>query len=114
MANLVRSLRDMWEVDDLARKNTPIHRIHPLAKTLVTLSYVIVVTSFSRYEISGLLPLVFYPVLVLCLADLPLGVLLKRILCVELFVILIGILNPVYDCHVFELGGVAISWEQNT
>ncbi|MGE5484032.1 MAG: cobalt ECF transporter T component CbiQ [Ignavibacteriales bacterium] len=109
MADLARSICEIRLMDDLARKKTVIHGIHPLAKTLATLVYVAVVASFGRYEVSKLLPLVFYPVVLFSLADLPLGPILKRIMLVEPFVILIGVLNPVFDHHVFVLGGVAVS-----
>jgi cobalt/nickel transport system permease protein len=109
MSNIMNSLYNMRLLDDLARKETFIHRIHPLVKLLTTVIYLTVVVSFNRYEIIGLFPLIFYPVLVLVLAELPIGPIFRRILLVEPFIIGIGILNPLFDHQVFILGGLTIS-----
>lgn len=109
MSNIMNSIFDMRLLDDLARKETVVHRIHPLIKLLTTVIYLTVVVSFGRYEIIGLLPLLFFPVLVITLAELPLLPILKRMLLVAPFVIGIGILNPVFDHQVFVVGGLTIS-----
>ncbi|MFZ3100617.1 MAG: cobalt ECF transporter T component CbiQ [Desulfitobacteriaceae bacterium] len=109
MANIMNSLYDMRLLDDLARKETAIHKLHPLVKLLTTVIYLIVVVSFGRYEIGSLLPLLLYPVMVFALAELPVKPILKRVLLVEPLIIGIGILNPLFDQQVFWLGGIAIS-----
>ena len=109
MANAITSLYDMKLLDDLARKDTLIHRLHPLVKLLTTLVYLSMVVSFGRYEIGSLLPFVFYPVLIFILAELPVVTILKRIFLVESFIIGIGILNILFDQHTIVLGGIVIS-----
>ncbi|MDF2545180.1 MAG: cobalt transporter, permease protein CbiQ [Anaerosolibacter sp.] len=109
MANFSNTLYNMGVMNDLARKDTPIHRIHPLAKVLTTFVYLLILVSFDRYEISGLLPLIFYPLLVFLFAELPAGPILKRILFVEPFIIGIGILNPFFDQEIVIIGGIALS-----
>jgi cobalt/nickel transport system permease protein len=109
MLNVMKSLNNIRVLEDLARKDTLIHRLHPLAKVLVTLIYLIIVVSFDRFEISGLIPYLFYPILIFTLAELPLKPILKRVLLVEPLVIGIGILNPIFDQHLFMLAGVEIS-----
>jgi cobalt/nickel transport system permease protein len=109
MTNFTNSLYNMGVMNDLARKDTPIHRMHPLVKLLTTFVYLMIVVSFDRYEISGLLPLIFYPLLVLLFAELPPGPILKRVLFVEPFIIGIGILNPFFDHQVVVIGGMALS-----
>lgn len=109
MLNMMESAYNIRLLDDLARRDTLIHRVHPLAKLITTLIYLVVVVSFDRYEISRLLPLVFYPILIFALAELPVGPILKRVLLVEPLVIGIGILNPVFDQHVVMVAGMEIS-----
>ncbi len=109
MTNLTSSIHNMRLLEELAEKKTFIHRLHPLAKLLTTLVYLVVVVSFGRYEISALLPFVFYPVLIFSLAELPAAPILKRILLIEPFIIGIGILNPLFDHTVVMLGGMAVS-----
>lgn len=109
MANLINSLYNMRLLDDLARKETTIHKLHPLVKVLTTLVYLSVVVSFGRYEIGSLLPFIFYPMLITILAELPATPILKRILIVEPFIIGIGILNPLFDQHTIIVFGMVIS-----
>lgn len=97
MSKIVDSIYNIRLVDDLARKNTSIHRLHPVSKLLTTIIYLIVVVSFNRYEISGLLPFVFYPMVLILLAELPFVPIFKRLLMVEPLIIGIGILNPLFD-----------------
>lgn len=109
MSNIINSLYNIRFLDDLSVKETPIHRLHPVIKLLTTVAYLTVVISFERYEIIGLLPFVFYPVLTFVLAELPFTPVLKRILLVQPFIIGIGILNPLFDNNTVILGGIAMS-----
>lgn len=97
MSKIVDSIYNIRLLDDLARKNTSIHRLHPVSKLLTTIIYLIVVASFNRYEISGLLPFVFYPMVLILLAELPVMPIFKRLLMVQPLIIGIGILNPIFD-----------------
>lgn len=109
MANITESLYSMRILDELSLKGTAIHRIHPLAKLLTTIAYLVVIASFDRYEISRLFPLFFYPVIILALSDMPFMPILKRLLIVEPLIIGIGILNPLFDQEVVSLAGLAVS-----
>lgn len=109
MENITNSLYSMRLLDDLARKQTSIHRLHPLVKLLTTIVYLVVVVSFGKYEIGRLLPYVFYPVLLFAFAELPITPIMKRVLLVEPFIIGIGILNPFFDHYTIMLGGFALS-----
>jgi cobalt/nickel transport system permease protein len=100
---------NMRILDDLARKETTIHKIHPLVKLLTTVCYLIVVVSFGKYDIGGLLPLLIYPVMIFALAELPVKPIFMRILLVSPLIIGIGILNPFFDHQIFLLGGIEIS-----
>jgi cobalt/nickel transport system permease protein len=109
MSKLTDSLYNIRLLDDLSRKDTLIHRLHPLANLLTTVVYLIVVVSFGRYEISRLLPFVFYPVIIIALAELPVLPILKRILLAEPLIIGIGILNPFFDQNVVAIGNLIVS-----
>ena len=109
MSKAVNSLQNINLLDDLSRKDTSIHKLHPLAKLITTVVYLTVVISFDRYEISGILPYVFYPVIIIALAELPIMPILKRVLIVEPLIIGIGILNPLFDHHAVMVGSMVIS-----
>lgn len=109
MPKITNSLNNIWLLDDLAQKETSIHKIHPLIKLVTTLVYLVAVISFGRYDVGSLLPYVFYPVIIIALAELPVIPILKRVLLVEPFIIGIGILNPLFDNYTVMLGGIALS-----
>jgi cobalt/nickel transport system permease protein len=109
MSNIINSLYNIRLLDDLARKKTFIHSIHPLIKLLTTIVYVVVLASFERHEVSALLPFVFYPVFILSFAEIPVVPILKRVLLVEPLIIGIGILNPLFDNYIVMFGDIVIS-----
>ncbi|MFX4262186.1 cobalt ECF transporter T component CbiQ [Pelotomaculum propionicicum] len=97
MANMMQSLYSIRLLDELAELKTMIHSIHPLAKLLTTMIYLIVVVSFGKYDAAGLLPVIFYPVVVIALAEIPLLPILKRMLLVAPLAVCIGAFNPLFD-----------------
>lgn len=97
MSNIMKSLYDIRILEELSEKRTAIHKRHPLAKLLTTFVYLLVTVSFGKYEVSGLLPLVFYPIVVMALADIPTVPILKGMLVAAPFIIGIGIFNPLFD-----------------
>jgi len=97
VSKIMDSIYNIRLLDELARKETMIHKIHPVSKLLTTMVYLFVVVSFDRYEISGLLPFVLFPMVLILLAELPVKPIFKRLLFVEPLIIGIGILNPLFD-----------------
>lgn len=106
----MQSLYNIRFLDELAEKNTVIHNIHPLAKLIATVVFLITVVSFGKYEITGLIPFVFYPVIIITLAEIPLIPILRRMLLVAPFAVGIGAFNPLFDHGtVFYLGELQLS-----
>jgi cobalt/nickel transport system permease protein len=56
MANITQAYYKMFILDELADKETAIHRINPVIKMVVTFIYLLFVVSYDKYDISGLLP----------------------------------------------------------
>ncbi len=109
MSDLASSWNHFKYFDELVAKRTVIHRIHPVAKLLTTVFFLLVVVSFGKYEIIPLLPLFLYPVVLISLADLPAGELFKRTLIAAPFALGIGIFNPFFDHTGFIIGQYTIS-----
>jgi cobalt/nickel transport system permease protein len=72
-------LEDLAAADSPAA-NSPVHRLHPLAKLITTVVYVVTVVSFSGRNVSGLAAFLLYPAVLLPLSGLPLRPLLIRLL----------------------------------
>lgn len=109
MPNPVKALYNIRLMDDLSRGKTCIHRIHPLAKLAVTVGFLLAVISYDKYEISNLIPFLFYPILLIILSEISAVPIIKRILMVEPFIIMLGIFNPLFDRQTVIIGSLNIS-----
>lgn len=109
MASITDAIFNIRQMDELASKDTAVHQVHPLAKIIVTMTFLITVVSFDKYSISGLLGLVVYPLILMSMAELPLKVILKRLLVLEPFVLGIGIFSPFFDPNTIIIGPLTLS-----
>lgn len=86
------------------------HRIDPRVKILLTVVYIVIVTSHSRYAVTRLLPFAAFPVLFAAAANVPTGFLLRKLLLVSPFAVMVGIFNPLFDRAILlSIGGIEIS-----
>lgn len=97
-------------LDTLSYRSTFIHRLDPRAKLVATGLFIVTVVSFPKYEITGLLPLFLFPVLLFSLADIPVKFIMKKALLVSSFAFFIGIFNPLIDRRIaYSLLGFHVS-----
>jgi cobalt/nickel transport system permease protein len=78
-------------LEEYAMKDSALGRIHPRVKILSTVFYMVCAASFPARELSGLAALVFYPAVLLPLADLPFKAIAKRLLPALPFALMGGI-----------------------
>ena len=110
MAELGTRLTSIYSLEQLSAGGTVIHRVHPLAKMAVTAVYLVCVASFGRYELGRLTPYLFYPALVMALAEIPYGMVFKRGLVALPFCLFAGISNLLLDRRVlFRLGSLCVT-----
>ncbi len=103
------SFLDFKQLDLLALRQTPVHRLDARAKVLTTFFYVVCVVSFGKYDISAMLPFMIYPAVLVTVGELPLGYILRKIIIVVPFALLIGLFNPLFDRQVvMQLGSINI------
>lgn len=111
MSTMAKSLNNILVLEELSKKDTCIHKIHPLSKLIVTISFLIIVLSFGKYEINSLIPLFIFPIIIMSIADIPVLLILKRILIVLPIIIGIGIFNPILDQRLmFNIGNINFSY----
>ena len=106
MANITQAYHKMFKLDELADKETLIHRVHPVVKLIVTLVYLMFVVSYDKYDLSGLMPLFFYPIIIMSLGDIPLKPMLGGLAVAAPLAIGVGIFNPFIDRTVLLTLGV--------
>lgn len=110
MLKIIESIYNIRFLDELASKKTLIHSLSPTVKLIVTLVYLVIILSIRKYDILGLIPYFFYPVIIFALAEIPFLEMLKRSLAALPFVIGMGIFNPFIDTNTYAvIAGVHIS-----
>lgn len=88
---------EVGRMDEFARRDTPVHRIDARIKAVTTIVFIIIVMSFPRYEVSALMPFLFYPLALISLGRIPFGFIFRKILIAAPFAFVIGIFNPLFD-----------------
>lgn len=97
-------------MDELARLDSPVHRLDTRAKAIVTAAFVITVMSFPRYEVSALTPFLLYPLALMAAGRIPPQPICRKILLALPFALVIGVLNPILDRHpVAAFGSLVIT-----
>jgi cobalt/nickel transport system permease protein len=105
------TMRELYALEQLSGGSSCVHRLHPAAKLLTTVVFIITVMSFNRYAFGRLTPYVFYPALMTALSEMPHSILLKRLLIALPFCLFAGISNIVYDrTYAFVLGAMPVSY----
>jgi cobalt/nickel transport system permease protein len=80
-------------LERLGRGNSPVHALHPAAKGVVTLGYIVAVVSVPPNNLSGLVPFLLYPVLAASVSGTPWRPLFARLVPVLPFVLFFGLSN---------------------
>jgi len=110
MASIDGALLDFKRMDRLAAGDTVLHRLDPRAKVLVTLIFIGTVISFDKYAVTGMIPLVIFPVVMVSLGNLPSSYIAKKIALLCTFALVVGMFNPLFDRTVLvHLGPVGIT-----
>jgi cobalt/nickel transport system permease protein len=101
---------DVATMDDLARLDSPMHRLDARAKVLATLVVATTAISFDPHALAPLAPLALYPAVVIGLGRLPIGLLARRLAIAAPFVLCVGAFNPLWDREVVgHLGRWAVT-----
>ena len=79
MEKLTNAQLELREMDDLAAADSPVHRLNPLCKLLVTVFYIATVVSFPKYDLSGLVIMVLYPVILFQAAGIPVSLCFRKL-----------------------------------
>ncbi len=110
MGKLSDAIYEVHYMDTIAGIDSPIHRIHPLVKLIVTVAYIWFTVSFNKYNVTGLITMVVYPVVLFSLSGISFGHSIKKLRVILPFVILMGILNPFFNREpLFMLYGITVT-----
>lgn len=110
MDKLSGAQSELREMDALAAGTSVIHRLHPLCKLFVTVTYIFIVVSFHKYDLSGLIVMVLYPVFLFQAAGIPVHVCFYKLRVVLPFVCAVGLANPFLDhMPLVQIGSLVIT-----
>lgn len=111
MNKIDHAISEINQLHYLSNRDQWMNHIHPLVKFVITLLYIILVVSFDPYQLSGLLGMLIYPLILFELTDLKLKHAFIRMRLPLFFVIFIGIFNPIFNRTTFlSLNGFTFSY----
>lgn len=88
---------NLQELELFARKDNSLTQLHPLVKVIVTLIFVLSLTSLNKYELNKALLFGVIPIFLMRVADLDFRVLHNKMIIPIGFSISLGLLNPLFD-----------------
>ncbi len=110
MSQFHKSIHTLTTLEDLANGNTPVHRLNPFIKFIITGIYLVLVISFAPNQVSGLIPYVFYPILMMAFGEIPAKPLIGRLLAALPFSLFAGLSNVIFNrTEVFQYGSLVIT-----
>lgn len=110
MNKMESALRELGTMDELAAGDSPLHRIHPTAKLLATIVYIVTVMSYDKYDLAGLIPMLLLPLLLFQLGAIPVRSCFYKLRIVLPLVLAVGLFNPFFDRQiVLRLGTLSVS-----
>lgn len=111
MNKLGQAAKDIHLSDDVDRNHGTRGGVHPLSRVLVTLLYIVLVVSFSNYDLAGLAGMVLYLVINSIWYGISVRTMFRRVWPVLLITGAAGAAGPVLDREVCAvLGDITITY----
>lgn len=103
-------MMELHAIDREAGADGWMQAIHPVSKLLVTLTYLVVLLSFGKYALPGVLMMGIYLVVLFLMGEVSLYLMGRRLWLLLLLVGLIGAANPFLDhLPMFSIGGFTVT-----
>lgn len=106
MNKIDNAIKTVHHMDSQANQKGYLNRIHPLAKLLITIIYIISLTSIDKYNLVMTLAMSIYLILVSIIGDLSIKKALKSLKVVLLLLVILGIANPILDRTIITYIGI--------
>ena len=110
MSNIMKAASKLNDLEEMANGKSVVHTFHPLSKIIITFVFLVAVISFDRYQISGLVPFILYPVIMLALSLTPLKPIFYRLIPALPFSLFGGFSNIIFDrLPILTIGMITIT-----
>lgn len=111
MSRIEETIKEVHKLDYEAKRENFLNDIHPLFKLLVTLLYLLLLSSISKYDYKTCIYMSVYLVMIKYVGELSVRRLWKRLKVVFTLVLIIGAVNPFLDRQfAFWLGNIPVSF----
>lgn len=97
MNKIFDALKMVHSIDDVNYKKTFMNKIHPCVTVVITIIFVIALVSFSKYNVSGLLGMSLYLLLIYNIGELSIKSTFVRLKEIFIILLLLGIPNLFFD-----------------
>lgn len=110
MSQIDKASYELREMEDYAAGVSPVHSLHPLVKTIVTIVYIVCTASFPKYGLSGLVSMVLFPALVFALSGIPVRACVQRLKALIPLLVLMGCFDLFFDRQTaYVIGGIRVT-----
>ena len=110
MNHISDAIDQLHAVDFEARSDGWLQRLHPLTKLVVTIAFLVVLVSFPKYQMAGVLLMAVYPIVLCILGGVSVSLMWRRTWAVLLLVCFVGLFNPFFDhTPLIKIGGFTIT-----
>ena len=109
MSKIEEAIYEIHHMDNMANSNRFLNKIHPLVKLLITVLYIIMLTSINKYDLIKTLSMSIFLIVVSIVGDLSIWHAVKKLKFILLLLFFIGITNPILDRNIYiYLGNLPI------
>ena len=109
MSKIENALYEIHQIEQTAARAQWVNHLHPLCKLIVTVFYIIMVISFPKYDVIGLVGGVIYLIIMYQFAEISFLSAVKKLRVVLPLVCMLGIFNPFLDSNKIQLFRIQMS-----
>ncbi len=106
MSKIEEAIYAIHHMDNQASDQYFLHKIHPLVKVFLTISYIILLTSINRYNLITTISMGLYLIIVAIVGNVSIMYCMKKFPYIFLLLLVIGIANPILDRNILFYAGV--------
>lgn len=105
MSKIEDAIYQVHIIDNKANSNRFLNKIHPLVKLLISIIYIVLLTSINKHDLTTTLAMSTYLIVVSIVGDLSIKTCIRRLKPVLALLIIIGIANIILDRNVITYMG---------
>lgn len=106
MSKISNAINEVHFLDDKANSNQFLNKIHPVVKLIITIIYIILLTSINKYDLITTLTMSIYLWLISLIGEISISRCFKKLKIVFLLLIVLGVANPILDRNVVTYIGI--------